>query len=270
MERPAFDQGAMNANTTLQQKYQAGVQIARNLCSIVTTPIEYALRPSFGTRYFDPIQLMLTWLLMLCLPFLGMASNDPDAPALSRGLLGLGTLSFLFFASHLIHGPRLWRRMMQMDREQHSEFEGDALPFFAELPFGDRFWPVRLAYEPVLVFVAGFVLHLIRILDSPAMVYLMVVSVFLAVKNFLTWYQSWLRVRILMDGKFAAPLVAKAASGKASERELAQVHLAGFPKGVPTDIKVAAIAQMVPRTPALPPDIAQLLSPLDSEAPRAA
>jgi hypothetical protein len=268
------NQGGSNADTTIQTMYQVGLRVAQNVCSIVTTPVEYALRPFFGTRYFDPIQLLFTWVLMLCLPLIGMgASYLPSGGAsgrFSHGLIGLGTLSFLFFASHLIHGPRTWRRMIFMDLEQHSEYEGDAFPFFVELPLGHQFWIVRIVYEPALVFGAGVLLHLIRILDSPAMVYFIVAAVLLAVKNFLAWYQHWLRIRNLMDAKNAGPLLAKAASGTASERELAQVHLAGFPKDVPADIRMAAIAQMTPRASSLPDDIAQLISPVEPGAPRAA
>ena len=32
-----------------------------------------------------------------------------DVAIVGVGLIGLGTLSLLFFASHLVHGPRLWR-----------------------------------------------------------------------------------------------------------------------------------------------------------------
>jgi hypothetical protein len=196
--------------------------------------------------------LLFTWIFMMCLPLFSIATGSrpftPGADA-SSGLFGLGTLSLLFFASHAIHGPRIWRRVVNMAREQHSEYEGDTLPFFVELPFGDRFWMVRLVYEPLLVLVAAIVLHLIPVFDLPAMIYLIIAAALLAVKNFLSWYQSRLHLRTLMDAKFAGPLVAKAASGKATEEELAQVHLAGFPKNVPADIRMAAIIEMTPGRP---------------------
>jgi hypothetical protein len=269
----ASTQGGPNANTTIQHMYQMGLRCTQNICGIVTTPIEFGLRPFFGTRYFDPIQMLFTWLLMVVLPLAGMATNRLPlgaGGASSTGAIGLGMLSILFFASQAIHGPRLWRRMMDMEREQHSEFEGDALPFFARLPFGDSFWLVRIFWEPAFVAALGIALHVIRILDRPAMLYLIAAAALLSVKNFLFWYQSWLHLRILMDAKFAGPLVVKAASGKATEKELAQVHMAGFPKGVPVEIRTAAIAEMAPRTLALPPEIAQLISPLEADAPHAA
>ena len=65
------------------------------------------------------------------------------------------------------------------------------------------------------------------------MVYLLICAAALAFKNYLCWYQAWLQLRTMMDTKFAGPLVAKAVTGKATEKELAAVHLAGFAGSVP-------------------------------------
>ncbi len=257
--------------TSLQEFYQGGISLAHGVCGIVTTPVEYALRPFFGTRYFDPIQMMFTCLLMMLLPLLGGVTNFLPIGGGSysaRGYVGLGTLSFLFFASNLIHGPRLWRRIFHMELEQHSQFEGEALPVFAHLPLGNSFWAVRVLWEPLFVAVVAIALRLVTILDRPAMIYLLVCAAALAFKNYLSWYQSWLHLRTLMDAKFAGPLIAKAVSGKASEKELSQVHMAGFLGSVPAEIRASAIAEMAPRTPSLPPEIAQLLSAV--EPPKAA
>lgn len=256
-------QEPLSANTPIQQKYEMGLRIAQAVCSIVTMPIEYALRPHFGTRYFDPIQALLSWAFMLCLPLFGIAGD-------AGGLLGLGMLSGLFFASHLIHGPRTWRRMIHMERENHSEYEGEALPIFARLPYGERFWMVRVVYEPVLVVAVAIVFHGIAILDRASMIYLVGAALFLALKNCLFWYQSWLHLRLLMDAKFAGPLVAKAACGNATEKELAQIHLAGFPKSVPADVRTAAIVGAAARMPTLPANVTQLISPVEPDVPRVA
>ena len=100
------------------------------------------------------------------------------------------------------------------------------------------------------------------------MIYLLVCAAALAFKNYLCWYQAWLQLRTMMDTKFAGPLVAKAVTGKATEKELAAVHLAGFAGSVPPEIRAAAILQMAPKVPALPSEIAQLLSAV--EPPKAA
>jgi hypothetical protein len=270
---PGTAQAGPNTNTTIQQMYQMGMRIAQNVCSIVTAPVEYALRPFFGSRYFDPIQTLFSFVLMALLPLAGMATSHlpfGGAAASSSGLIGLGTLSALFFLGQMVHGPRIFRRMVQMEREQHSEYEGDAWPFFAFLPLGRSFWIVRIFWEPAFVAVLAAILRMVLILNSAAMVYLLVVALLLSFKSFLSWYQAWLHIRILMDAKFAGPLVAKAASGKATEKELAQVHMAGFPKSIPVEIRTAAIAEMAPRTPTLPSEIANLLSPVEADAPKAA
>jgi hypothetical protein len=255
---------------TLRELYQGGLNVAQGVCGIITTPVEYALRPFFGTRYFDPIQMMFTCLLMTLLPLLGGLTNMlPIAESDSGGgYVGLGTVSMLFFVGSIIHAPRLWRRVFNMELEQHSQFEGEPLPFFEQLPLGKSFWAVRVLWEPAFVATLAIILRLVTILDRPAMVYLLVCAVALAVKNYLCWYQAWLQLRTMMDTKFAGPLVAKAVTGKATEKELARVHLAGFAGSVPPEIRAAAILQMAPKPAELPSEIAQLLSAV--EPPKAA
>jgi len=258
-------QRGFDAGQSFHQMYQMGLRTTQNVCTIATMPVEYALRPFFGTRYFDPIQMILAYALMIVLSVAGgigsYARFSGHAP--SAGLIGLGTISFLFFAGQCVHGPRIWRRMIHMEREQHSEYEGPALPFFSRLPYGTEFWLVRIVHEPLFVALAAISLKVIHLLDGPATAYFLVTAVMLSIKHFLGWYQNWLHLRTLMDAKFAGPLVAKAAQGKATESELAQVHLAGFPKGVPADVRTAAIAEKAASTPSLPAHIAQLISPVE-------
>jgi len=93
-----------------------------------------------------------------------------------------------------------------MELEKHSQFEGEALPFFEHLPLGGSFWAVRVLWEPAFVAVVAIALRLLTILDRPAAVYLLICAAALAVKNYLCWYQAWLQLRTLMDTKFASPL----------------------------------------------------------------
>lgn len=268
-ENPALMNGGPNANMTIQQMQQMGLRITQNVCGIVSAPIEYALRPWFGTRYFDPVQMLFTNGLMAGLPLAGLLTSHlpfgGDAST-SSGIIGLGMLALLFFIGQAIHCVRIWRRIIDMNREQHSEYEGDALPFFALLPLGKVFWIVRIVWEPLLVIALAIAAHVTLVINGPAMAYLIAAAVSLSVKNALAWYQAWLHLRILLDAKFAGPLMAKAASGKATENELAQVHLAGFPPNIPADIRTAAIAEMSPRAASLPAEIASLVSPVDNEA----
>lgn len=258
-------------SVTMQELYTGGIRLAQSFCGIVTTPIEYVLRPFFGTRYFDPIQLMLTFILMAILPLLGRATNMlPIGDGPSPGYIGLGTVSTLFFLGAAIHGPRLWRKVFHMELERHSQFEGDALPFFERLPMGNSFWAVRVLWEPAFVVGAALVLRLLTVLDRPATIYFVACAAALAFKNYLAWYQSWLQLRTLMDSKFAGPLIAKAVAGKATEKELAPVHMAGFAESVPAEIRAVAISQMAPTVAALPADIASLISAVEPIPPKAA
>ena len=249
----------MHENASFQQMYEASLRFAENLCGIITTPIEYALRPQFGTRYFEPIQMIATVMLMLLLPLFGKVANMlPFGNGFDQGggYLGLGTFSLLFFIGSAIHAPRLWRRIFHMELEQHSRYEGETFSFFTHLPLGTNFWFVRVVWEPVLVALVAAALRFVLVIDRPAMIYLLVCALALLFKNYLSWYQSWVQRRNLMDTKFLGPLMAKAMAGKATERELAQVHMAGFAGTAPPEITAAAISQMASRMPALPADVA--------------
>ncbi len=142
-------------SSTLRELYQGGLNVAQGVCGIITTPVEYALRPYFGTRYFDPIQMMFTCLLMMLLPLVGQGLNLIPLGGNGRGYIGLGTLSMLFFLGSIAHSPRLWRKVFKMELEKHSQFEGEPLPFFERLPLGQSFWAVRVLWEPAFVAVVA-------------------------------------------------------------------------------------------------------------------
>ena len=252
-------------NTTLEQMYKIGLELSRNVCGIVTMPIEFGLRPFFGTRYFNPIHAIFAWAVMIFLPLIGMTSSRFGHSSSSSGLIGLGTISFLFFAAHAIHGPRTWRRMIQMDRERFSRFEDEALPFFKYLPYGDNFWLVRIVHEPAFVMLVALVLSACRVLTHAAGLYLAFVAAALSFKAFIGWYLFWNEVRDGMDIRNIGPIWARVIAGRATETERAAVHLAGFPKSVPPEVKQAVVQARIDK---LPDEVASLLSPL--QVPEAA
>src|SRR4051812_28193646 len=129
---PTSAPSGFDANRSFQQMYAMGLKTTQMICTVVTMPLEYALRPHFGTRYFDPLQMLFSYGLMMFLPLAGTIGSHArfGAAEPSRGLIGLGTVSLLFFIGQCIHGPRIWRRMFYIELEQHSEYEGPALPFF--------------------------------------------------------------------------------------------------------------------------------------------
>ncbi|HTU44897.1 MAG TPA: hypothetical protein VMF91_07535 [Bryobacteraceae bacterium] len=258
-------------NLSVQQTYELGLKVVQGICSIIALPIEYALRPLFGSRYFNPITTFFSCVLMFVLAgagalgsFMPSRFGGPPAGVVHRGLIGLATLSALFFLGNIIHGVRVYRRMLHPEREAHSEFEGPALPFlaalFARLPHGHRFWPVRIVYEPLAIIIATVTLSVLGVLNRPAAMYLLTAAVLLSIKCAMEWYRAWLHIRILLDGQAAAPIIAAAIKGTATEDDMARIHLAGFPKSLSPELKAAAIAQ---RTGVLPPHIASLVSPVD-------
>jgi hypothetical protein len=220
------------------------------LCSVISQPVEILLRPWYGTRYFEvPItffsaamMLILPGIIMLFSNFMHMIPllNIPATP----GMFGLGDYARIYFLIMAIHGFRLWRRMLHMERELHSEFEGPALPFFQILPKGKSFWFVRVVLEPLLVLVAGIVLQDLFIAQPDLAIYLKLAALTLFVKNFISYLRAWEYLRKLFDMRNAGPLIAKLVDNQATEEDLAPMHLASFPKNIPPDIRQAAATQI--------------------------
>jgi hypothetical protein len=194
---------------------------------------------------------------------LGAASHLPGmAGAGGGGLIGLGVFSMLFFALNVIHGLRCWWLMLHPEREDFAQWEGNALSLFRYLPYGDRFWMVRIIHEPAFVMLCAAALRIMHILDRYAAIYLATTALFLGVKNSLAWYAEWRHLRLSQDARFAGPLVAAFINGTATDKDLAPVHLAGFARNEPREVRVA----MVARSKVLPPSYAGMISPPDEPA----
>jgi hypothetical protein len=220
-----------------------------NFCSIVTMPVEMALRPQYGSRYFPPIIMFFTAVMMIIVPvFFSLAGAVAHMipfvrfPA-SFGMVGMYGFSRLFFLGSFVHGFRIWRRMLHMEREENSVYEGPALPFFALLP-GASFWRIRIVYEPAFVFATSMILPSFFILEPGAAHFLTISAIFLAMKQYVAWYRQWEFLRELMDMRFAGPIIARLAENRATDDDLATVHLASFPKDLSPDIRQAAISHI--------------------------
>jgi hypothetical protein len=134
--------------------------------------------------------------------------------------------------------------MIHMELEDHSQFEGPPLPFFYLLPKSRNFWFTRIVLEPVFVLLAATVLEDLFIIQSGLALYLRFVALALAMKNFIGWYRAWEFLRNLLDTRNAGPIIAKLVENKASEEDLAPIHLASFPKNIAPEIRRAAAAHI--------------------------
>jgi len=122
--------GQQESPMNINQLQNFAMSIVENVCSIFTMPIEIVLRPQYGTRYFPVSIAFFSAILMILLPLFSSAadsvvrmipfSSPPPPPA---GLFGIGSLSSLYFLLVFLHGFRLWRRMIYMELEDHSEYE---------------------------------------------------------------------------------------------------------------------------------------------------
>lgn len=225
------------------------INIVYNVCSIVTMPVELALRLFHGTRYFSPVIMFFSAAMMTLVPMVfsfagAVAGMVPFARMqASIGIIGIWGLSKLFFLGCLIHGIRKWRLMLHMERESNSVYEGPPLFFFTWLP-NASFWRIRIIYEPLFLIALSIVLPNFFILESGAANFVLISAVFLAMKNYTGWYMHWQFIRELMDMKFAGPIIARLAEDRSDDDELGSIHMASFPKDLPPDIRKAAVAHI--------------------------
>lgn len=163
------------------------------------------------------------------------------APA---GIFDMGSLPKLFFIAGFLHGIRKWRLMLHMELEENSMFEGPALPFFRLLPKGNSYWWVRLIYEPLTVYALSLVLGNLFIIQRSLMLYLQISSLLLFLKQYVAWFKLWSYIRNLMDMANAGPIVAQIVANRASEDDMARVHLASLPKNLSPEIRKAILAHL--------------------------
>jgi hypothetical protein len=63
-------------------------------------------------------------------------------------------------------------------------------------------------------------------------------------KEYIAWFRMWLFLREMMDAKCAGPIIARMVDNRATEEDLASIHLASFPKNLPHDIREAAVSHI--------------------------
>ncbi|HEX3747698.1 MAG TPA: hypothetical protein VHW09_27370 [Bryobacteraceae bacterium] len=207
--------------------------------SVVTWPIEMVLRPQYGSEYFSPVTQFGTAVMMLFLPlFTALSGMIPYMHFRTLGLFGIASLSKLFFLGSLVHGFRVWRRMLHMEKEDNSYFPGEPLFFFRWLPFS--WWVTRIVIEPAFVFIVALTLANLFILQPSATNYLMFAAIALAMKSYVEWFLQWQMIRHLMNARYMGPIMAKLVNNTATESDLAKAHLASFPKNLPDDIRQSA------------------------------
>lgn len=228
------------------QLNNVAVNVVEGVCSIISMPVEIIIRPWHGTRYFPvPIRFFST-MLMVGLPLMSAVTTDvlrmlPMQYQPPAGLFSLWSLSKLYFLLSFLHGIRLWRRMLHMETEIHSEYEGEPLPFFQLFPKSDSFWFTRIVLEPAFMLVTATVLGRMYIFQYGLIAYLQVAALALAGKQAIAWFRAWEYLRELMDAKSVAPIIARMIDNRATEKDLATIHLASFPKNVAPDIRQAAV-----------------------------
>jgi hypothetical protein len=228
----------------------AAMNVIYTVSGIVTMPVEELIRWYFGTTYFPAPNLFFSAImLILASAFFNIATAMTQMIPFVRvsgpaGMFGIGSFTSLFFIVSVIHGVRTWRRMIHMELEENSTFEGPALFFFAFLPKGSNFWLVRIVYEPVFVFVTAVVLGNLLIIQFPLVLYLEFAALFLAMKQYIAWYRTWAFIRHLMDTANVGPVIAKIVNNTATDDELARVHLASLPTNLPPDMRRATVAHI--------------------------
>lgn len=237
--------GALSLNNI----QDTALNVVWSVSSIICRPVEMILRPQHGSRYYS-VPVICFYRIHDHRPrFLGGRHDGRvDDPFhhmhMPAGLFDIGSLAKLYFVLSFAHGIRIWRCMLHMELEQNSTFEGPPLPFFNLLPKGTKFWFTRCVWEPVAVFTVATVLGQMLIVTPGLGLYLKFSAFALFMKSFCAWYKSWEYLRIVMDMRFTGPIIAKLSENRATESDLATIHLAGFPKNLPEDIHKATVSHI--------------------------
>jgi hypothetical protein len=235
-----------SGNLNVAHLHNSALNIVEAACGVVSRPLELVLRPWHGTRYFPVPIIALSTLMMIVLPLIsammtGIAAMIPFShPARPIGMFDITSFAKLYFLLSAIHGFRLYRRMVHMHLEDHSNFEGPALPFFQLIPWSRSFWLTRIVFEPAFVLLTAIVLQDLFIIQSGLATYLQLAAIALAMKNFVSWYRAWEYLRDLLDARNAGPILASLIENKATDEDLASINLASFPKDVPPEIRTQA------------------------------
>jgi hypothetical protein len=226
--------GAMN----VEHLQNSALNTLELICSVLCRPLDMICRPWHGTRYFQVPVVFATSILMILLPviaavYLNIAQMIPFMSVpVPRGLFGFAALAKLYFAMSVWQGYRHWQAMLHMEREPHSEFEGPPLPVFNLIPWFSLFWRTRILAEPLFILILTTVLEDFFLIQSPLALYLRIAAFALGMKNFVAWFRSWEYLRRLIDIANAGPAMADLIEGKATEEQLAPMHLASFPKDI--------------------------------------
>jgi hypothetical protein len=235
---------------SIEDLQDRALNIAYNVASILTMPLEMMLRPWYGSLYFSPVNQFFTAIfLSVATAFTTTAQVVGQMIPFARirgpvGIYGLGSFSELFFLMALVHGVRIWRRMLHPETEDIAVFEGPALPVFAWFPKGERFWTVRILYEPALVFATSTLLSTLLIIQWPLTLYLHVAALCLAMKQYVAWFRNWQFMRRMIDMSNIAPIIARVVKNTASNEDLARVHMATLPKDLSPEIQRATVAHL--------------------------
>ena len=254
----SFEQPVVvNASVRMQDAYMRMILAGLSgIAGIVTMPIEMWLRPWFGTTYFHPITGGLAWIGIQLLAALAVIGR----PAHSHAPIGMGVLVMLFWFTWLAHSPRIWRRIHNMDLEDDSDDEGEALPIFRPLPYYG--WgSTRIVYEPLLVALSGALLAGVGLAEPSVGLYLLIVAFALLLKNIIRWYDVFRMLRELRNIRFRAQLLQQTMTGRALQTTIAP------PVMVATGVPSAVIAKMAVDIAGLSPEDAALLSTRDTHLP---
>jgi hypothetical protein len=238
-------------NAPLEQIQNAALNFVSAICSIVAMPVEILIRWQYGTRYFPIPVVFFSAVMMLFLPLFSAAVDSISHIGLFRGIVpppagmfGVGAFSSLYFFVSFLHGFRLWRRMVYMELEPHSLYEGPPLPFLLLVPGSRSFWFTRLVIEPALIFIAAGLLEHTLIIQSGLATYLRFAAIALGMKNFIGWYRAWEYLRNILDARVIGPCIRRLVEDKATDEDHSMLHLAKIPKSIPADIRQQTVSSI--------------------------
>jgi len=234
----------------IQQLENTAMAVVYNVCGMAARPLELLLRPWHGTRYFSVPVTFGSTALMIVMPAMsafatGLENMLPLAHTQTpAGIFSITSLAKVYFLLSLIHGIRLWRRILHPELEDLSTFEGPGLPIFQLLPKSDNFWLCRIIAEPLAVFGVATALGRIFVFQSGLTTYLQLAALALAMKEFIEFYRAWEYLRDLLDARCLGPIIAAMLNNRATVEDMAAIHFARLPQNISPEIRQAVTAHV--------------------------
>lgn len=247
----------MNANVLAIASTTAQAGNARQMqgyLGTLTFFLDVILRPSFGSQYYkwpQVVACLSAWLF-------GIWGTAALSAALDYfyfkrdfriALYEASVMSVLLWLALAYTVLRVYRRVVDMRLEHHSQAEEGPLWIIKKLPNGHLWTYQRLLWEPLLVSWTATVLAIVGLLPKlfPLFIYLCAFALFM--RAACTYWEGWQHCRGILDEAAQLPVIQAIAEGAHPPQTLGRMVFASIPASTPPSHRKAIALKMAGLTP---------------------